>query len=194
MVSKWKPILSTQPRNAKIIFDLFLSERLNAVNEQAPGFAAARAPGGLVDSAPTAPKRRRLDENDQEERKKLATLETTEEKLQLMLELFKSTSRMKLSSGAKTFKTNETQFGSKNSQDQVLDACARVLQVALLVERQHFCDQVAQLSAHHLTEDLLRWQRQTLRTQEKVVITKSSVSSVSSSAFITVFVAVLHFL
>ena len=177
---------SMSPKQAvetKRIFDLFLSERLNVVNEQAPGFAAARAPGGLVDSAPPAPKRRRLDENDQEERKKLATLETTEEKLQLMLELSKSTSRMKLSSGAKTFKTNETQFGSKNSQDQVLDACARVLQVALSVERQHFCDQVARLSAHYLSEDLLRWQRQTVRTQEKVVITKSSVSSVSSSAF-----------
>ena len=99
---------SMNPKQAvetKRIFDLFLSERLNVVNEQAPGFAAARAPGGLVDSAPPAPKRRRLDENDQEERKKLATLETTEEKLQLMLELSKSTSRMKLSSGAKTFKT-----------------------------------------------------------------------------------------
>ena len=99
---------SMNPKQAvetKRIFDLFLSERLNVVNEQAPGFAAARAPGGLVDSAPPAPKRRRLDENDQEERKKLATRETTEEKLQLMLELSKSTSRMKLSSGAKTFKT-----------------------------------------------------------------------------------------
>ena len=75
---------SMNPKQAvktKRIFDLFLSERLNVVNEQATGFAAARAPGGLVDSAPTAPKRRRLDENDQEERKKLSTLETTEEKL-----------------------------------------------------------------------------------------------------------------
>jgi hypothetical protein len=92
---------SMNPKQAvktKRIFDLFLSERLNVVNEQAPGFAAACASGGLVVSAPPAPKRRRLDENDLEERKKLATLETTEEKLQLMLELPKLTSRMKLSS------------------------------------------------------------------------------------------------
>jgi hypothetical protein len=106
------------------------------VNEQAPGFAAARAPGVLAVSAPPAPKCRRLDENDLEERKKLATLETTEEKLQLMLELSKSTSRMKLSSGAKTFST------------KFLTPVLGVLQVALSAERQHFCDQVGRLSAH----------------------------------------------
>jgi hypothetical protein len=90
----------------------------------------------LAVSAPPAPKCRRLDENDLEERKKLATLETTEEKLQLMLELSKSTSRMKLSSGAKTFST------------KFLTPVLGVLQVALSAERQHFCDQVGRLSAH----------------------------------------------
>jgi len=42
---------SMNPKQAvetKRIFGLFLCERLNVVNEQAPGFAAARAPGGLV--------------------------------------------------------------------------------------------------------------------------------------------------